>query len=239
MRAARIFLIGLTGLCFALLLRLWLKWAVLVLTTLPFVFILVGQFCLPKSKRSFQLWMNPAVLDLSDEVSLRLSGRDVSLGFFKRWYEFEIEVCNYWLLSLITVASLAAMGVIWTTDDLPMPNVLWGGGVSAWFLVCYLAWRWLSERRAMTTTGFAIGSVRAGEKAGLLRRITYQFIDSRGDYYGGSFRTLFCDTRDDLSVIFYDEGKPEISLPASVMMFHRLKWAESAIIPVERTYLQD
>ncbi len=145
MRAVRIFLIGLTGLCVALLLRFWLKWAAFVVTTLPFLFILVGQFYLPKSKRSFQLWMNPALLAVTDDISLRLSGKDLSLGFFKRWYEFEIEVCNSWLLSLIAVASLAAMGVIWTTDDLPMPNVLWGWGLSAWFLVSYLAWRWMSD----------------------------------------------------------------------------------------------
>lgn len=229
MRAVRIFLIGLGGLCLAVLLRLWLKWAVLSAATLPLLLILVRQFYLSNSKRSVQLWMNPDLLEFTDELSLRLSGREVSLGFFKRWYEFEIEVCDHWLLSLVALASLGATAVVWITDDLPMPNTFWGWGVPAWFLVCYLAWRWMWERRAMSKSGFALGTFRIGEKDGpLLTRITYQFIDGQGEYYGGSFRTLFCDTRDDLSVVFHDEARPEISLPASAMMFHRLKWVDSS-----------
>ena len=126
MRAVRIFLIGLGGLCLAVLLRLWLKWAVLSAATLPLLLILVRQFYLPNSKRSVQLWMNPDLLEFTDELSLRLSGREVSLGFFKRWYEFEIEVCDHWLLSLVALASLGATAVVWITDDLPMPNTFWG-----------------------------------------------------------------------------------------------------------------
>jgi hypothetical protein len=54
MRAVRILLIGLAGLRPAVLLKFWLKWAVIAVTTLPFLFILIGQFYLPQSKRSFQ-----------------------------------------------------------------------------------------------------------------------------------------------------------------------------------------
>lgn len=228
MRTVRILLIGIAGLCAAVLLRFWLQWATLVITTVPFVFIVVGQFYLPHSKRSFRLWMNPDLLEQTEELSLRLSGKQVSLGFFKRWYEFEIEVRNRWLLAVLVFASLGAAAVVWKTDELPMPNVFWGWGTSGWFLVCYLSWRWLHERRAMCKSGFALGSYYVAGTAGpFLKRVNYQFVDRKGDYYGGSFRTLLCDTSDDLTVIFHDEAKPEISVPASGMMFHSLKWAGS------------
>jgi hypothetical protein len=224
-RTARIFLIGTAGLCAAVLLRFWLQWAVLAFTALPLAFIVVGQFYLPHSKQSIRVWMNPDLLEHMDALSLRLSGKEISLGFFKRWYEFEIEVHNRWLLAILAFASLGEMALIWKTNELPMPNAYWGCGVPSWSLVCYLAWRWLWERRAMSKSGFALGDFRIAGMAGrFLKRVVYHFVNSHGEYHGGSFRTLFCDTSDDLTVIFYNEAKPEISVPASAMMFHRLNW---------------
>jgi hypothetical protein len=79
----------------------------------------------------------------------------------------------------------------------------------------------------MREAGLALGSFYVAGTAGpLLKRVVYRFRDDTGEYRGGSFRSLFCDTKDDLTVIFYDEHNPEVSVPASAMIFHKLRWAE-------------
>lgn len=221
MRIVRIFLIGVAGLFVAIALRFWLKYAMVIVAGLPLLMIIAGQLYLPESKRSIRLWMNPNLLPYTDQVSLRLSGKPLSLGYFKQWHDFQIEVCHRWLLAILILASFAGILVIWETDDLPMPNVFWGWGTGAWFLVCTLAWRWFCERRAVSTSGFALGTFRVTGQAGpLLKQISYQFVDHEGEYYGGSLRSLFCDAEDDLTVVFHDEARPEVSIPASAMIFH-------------------
>jgi len=230
MRAARIFLIGTAELFAFLLLRLWLKWVVFGVAALPLALILVGQFYLFRSKQSIRLWMNPDLLEHTAGLTLRLSGKSVSLDFFKRWYEFEIEARNLWLLGIIAVASLAATARAWMLGDLiadpPMPGTIWYYGGIAWLIVCYLSWRWLWERKAMRGSAFALGNFRVSRAEGIWKRCAYQFIDGNGEYHGGSFRTLFSDPRDDLTVVFYPPSDPDVSVPASAMMFHRLKWAD-------------
>jgi hypothetical protein len=79
----------------------------------------------------------------------------------------------------------------------------------------------------MRTTGISLGSFRVSRlEKPFMKRVIYHFNDDQGGYRGDSFRTLFCDTRDELTVVFYNESNPEISVPASAMMFHKLKWAE-------------
>jgi hypothetical protein len=172
--------------------------------------------------------MNPDLLDDVSEVKLRLSGKEVTLDFFKRWYGFRVELRNLWLLALVGLLSLGASAGVSAMRDLPLPGysyVYFAG--SGWMLVCYLAWRWMWERKAMRASGIALGSfhVLRLEKP-FMKRVVYHFNDEQGGYHGGTLRTLFCDTRDDLTVIFYDESHPEISVPASAMMFHTLKWVE-------------
>jgi hypothetical protein len=220
---------GVVGLALALTLSLWAKWALFLAAGLPLVFLLIGQSFFPHSKRSIRLWMNPDVVSETDEVRLRLSGEEVTLDFFKRWHDFKVVECNVWLLITIGLLSLGALAGVYAVNDLPMPgySYLYYGG-SFWLPICYLAWRWIWERRAMRATGIAMGPFRVArlEKPPFMKRVTYHFNDDQGAYHGGSFRTLFCDTSDDLTVIFFDESHPEVSVPASAMMFHKLKWKE-------------
>ena len=82
----------------------------------------------------------------------------------------------------------------------------------------------------MRNSGIALGSFRVARiEKPFMKRVVFGFNDQQGGYRGGSIRSLFCDTRDDLTVVFYDESDPEISVPASAMMFHRLKWAEPVL----------
>src|ERR1700682_1863055 len=56
------------------------------------------------------------------------------------------------------------------------------------------------------------------------KNIQYDFVDHKGDHYGGSVNSLFGDATDDLTLIFYDEDNPDKSVPASAMIFHKLVW---------------
>jgi hypothetical protein len=229
MRNLRIFAIGTAATVLAFTARFWAQYALFAAAGVPLAFLVYGQLFFPKSKRSLRLWMNPEVVGGLGGVNLRLSGKEVTLAFFKRWYEFKIEVFNVWLLAAIGLVSVGALAGVSTLHDLPMQGlslVYFGGSV--WLLVCYLAWRWIWERRAMRTTGISLGSFRVTRlEKPFMKRVVYRFTDVHGGYHGGSFRTLFCDTRDDLTVVFYNESDPEISVPASAMMFHKLRWAET------------
>jgi hypothetical protein len=226
MRTARILLIGTAALIAALMVDFWAKWAALAIASLPLAFIIVGQFFLPRSRQSIRLWLNPELLKDFEELSLQLSGRKVTLDFFKRWHAFEIELHNLWLLMILALVSLGAMGIVWTLHELPIPSAYWYYGGSVWLLACSLAWRWLWERKVMRKSGVALGSFHVASVEGpLLKRVIYHFIDHDGGYRGGSLRTLFCNTDDDLTVIFYEEENPDHSVPASAMMFHRLNWS--------------
>jgi drug/metabolite transporter superfamily protein YnfA len=229
MRNLRIFAIGTAATVLAFTARFWAKYALFIAAGLPLAFLVYGQLLVPQSKRSLRLWMNPEVVKDLGKLNLRLSGKDITLAFFKRWYEFKIEVFNVWLLAAIGLVSLGALAIVSTMNDLPMPGfsyVYFGG--SAWLVVCYLAWRWILERRAMRKSGISLGSFRVTRlEKPFMKRVVYHFNDEQGGYHGGSFRTLFCDTLDDLTIVFYDESDPEISVPASAMMFHKLKWSET------------
>jgi hypothetical protein len=183
MRAVRIFAIGTAAFIALLLITLWIRWAALVIAALPMAMILVGQFIFPQSKRSFRVWMDPEILGGAENVRFQLSGKNASFGFFKRWYEFEIQVHNLWLWSLVAMASLAALGWLWGLHEIPMPGGLWYYAGSAWMLVVYLAWRWMWERRALQKSGFALGSFHVAQEAGpAMRRVVYQYIDDQGQY---------------------------------------------------------
>jgi len=233
-RLLRVFGVGVAVLILAFMVRFWAKWALLAAAALPFVFLVVGQFLFPRSRRSIRIWMNPEVIERLGEVRLRLSGKVVPLGFFKSWHDFRIEPRNLWLLFAVAMLSLGAVAAVSTMPERPVLGYeafysfyfVYVVG-SAWLLVCYLPWRWIWERRAMRSSGISLGSFRVGrEEKPMMKRVVYQFNDGQGGYRAASFLTFLCDTRDDLTIVFYSESDPEISVPASAMMFHKLKWSE-------------
>lgn len=230
MRSLRIFGIGSAVLILAFVAMSQAKWVLLAGAALPLALLVIGQFLFPRSTRGIQIWMNPEVVERFGEVKMRLSGKEVPLSFFKTWHEFRVEVTNFWLLTSIGLLSLGAIAGVSTISEFPMPGALLYYGASAWSPVCYVAWRWIWERRAMRGSGIALGSFRVARvEKPFLKRVVYRFNDRQGGYRAGSIRSLFCETRDDLTVVFYDESDPEISVPASAMMFHKLKWAEPVL----------
>jgi hypothetical protein len=54
--------------------------------------------------------------------------------------------------------------------------------------------------------------------------VRYHFTDNQGGHWGGSVRTLFWNTFDNLTIVFYDKANPQRCVTASAMMFHKLEW---------------
>ena len=200
--------------------------------------LLLGQFFLPRSKRSIQVWFNPIVIEYEGElISLepgtplgRLSGKTLLYGAFKQWHEFEIVTHRFFVLSAIGLISL---GAVWLA--LRVKDSLFGGigyfyamGVF-WVCIVSLAMQWVWERRMLRMQGISMGSfsVRGNTKPPY-RQVLYHFVDPEGQYRGGCFDSMYCDQADDMTIIFYDENNADRSIPASALLFHKLVWKEQS-----------
>jgi hypothetical protein len=225
MRPILILVVGLVVTVLAFTIAWWAKWVALGVAALPLFLILWGQFRLPQARQSIWLWLNPEVAASIPEFSLRLNGREITLDFFKRWYEFEIEVRNWWLLGVIAISSLSAVALVWRLHELPIPGSIYYYACIAWIPSCSLAARWLKERTVLGNSELSLASFRVQPLNLFWKRVTYRFIDSEGSYWGDSFRTPFCNATDNLSVAFYLAGMPQRSIVASAMVFHDLKWS--------------
>ena len=231
---------GILGLAVVLWLALHPTPGLTVLVLIPLALMVAGQLYLPQSKRAIQVWFDPRILvevaegdtlEVPLEEPMRLSGRVIQPSHFKQWHEFEIVPCRYWLLLVLGASSLVAAVAIHRLDtrDFGFNGIgpLYFGAFF-WLTCVTLAWRWFRERRALRMSGLALGSFSvAGSHYPTMRFIRYQFVDHEGEYRGGSFESMFCDQSDDLTLVFYDETDPDVSIPASAMMFHRLVWKET------------
>ena len=236
MRPVRILAFGVVGLSAALLFPLVQTYVLYTIALTPLVLLLLGQFYLPRSKRSIRVWFNPELMELLEELSalepdtplLRLSGKNIGFGVFKQWHEFAIVTHRFWLLGGIGLTSLLMVWFVWhVQQELFSGMAFFYVTGSVWLWLVLLAMRWSWERRMLRREGVTIGdfSVEGGSKPPY-RRIRYHFIDPSGHHWGGIFDSLFCDRADDMTVIFYDEANPDRSVPASALIFHKLVWKE-------------
>lgn len=237
MRPVRIFALGIVGLVAAFLLPVVQNYLLFAMAITPLVLLVIGQFWLPRSKRTIQVWFNPIVIEYDGElISLepgtpigRLSGKDLAYSFFKQWHEFEIVTHRFFLLAGIGLISLGAVWLTWWVKD----NFLFDGlgflylANSIWVVVVSLAIRWVWERRMLRLEGVSMGSFSADTFAKPpYRQVLYHFVDPEGQYRGGCLDSMYCNREDDMTIIFYDQADPEKSIPASALMFHRLVWKE-------------
>lgn len=245
MRNLQIMGTGILGLIAAFWLALHPVAGLTVVALVPLALIAAGQLYLPRSKWAIQVWFDPKILvhlaegeafELPLEQQMRLSGMDVQPSHFKQWHEFEIVTHRYWLLLAIGVASLAGVGTIQKLDTRDfgfngISPVYWGA--LFWVGAVSTAWRWLKERRTLRMSGLALGSfeVSRGHHPAM-RHIRYHFVDHEGEYRGGSFDSMFCDQSDDITLVFYDENDPDVSVPASALVFHRINWNNSDHTPL-------
>jgi hypothetical protein len=245
LRSLRILAMGVLGLAAALLLPVVQVYVLSVMALCPLALLAAGQFYLPRSKRAIQVWFNPIVIELDDELISpepgiplgRLSGKELTYSIFKQWHEFEVVTHRHWLLAGIGFFSLGSFWLVWWTKDSLFNGVgLFYLAGSIWAMVVLLARRWLWERRALRHTGLSIGSfsVTAGGRPPGNRQIRYHFVDPEGEYRGGMLDSLYCDQADDMTLVFFNEADPDQSVPASALMFHKLVWKESPATRVVR-----
>jgi hypothetical protein len=242
MRSVRIIVLGIVGLTVALLFPAVQSYVLLAMAVLPFIFLVIGQLVLPRSRRIIRVWFNPIILEIDGEIfSLepgvpmgRLSGRDLVYGYFKQWHEFTITTHRFLLLAAIGLISLVAAFFAWKVEL----DFFSGAGFYyllffSWLILVGLARRWLWERRMLRLEGLGIGSFRiSGSSRPIYAQMLYHFVDPEGHYRGGSVDMLAFPQKDDMTIVFYDEENPDRNIPASALIFHKLLWKGQAL-PVE------
>lgn len=239
MRSLKIFAVGLVGLITLFAAQIFYGYFLVVAALCPLVFLIVGQFYLPRSRRSIQVWLSPVVLTVNGEpVSAvpgmplgRLSGKEIIYRPFKQRHDFEIVPYRFWLLLVIGLISLGAATVAWWGKDFLFnrfaPIYL---TASIWAPVVLASLNWVRERRMLRLTGLTIGrfSIQSCSRPPFCE-VHYSFVDAVGGYRGGQVTSLFCAQEDSMTIIFYNEENPEKSIPASALTFHRLVWNEQSL----------
>jgi hypothetical protein len=155
--------------------------------------------------------MDPGLEQDADPATLRVSGKELTFGFFKRWHEFEVEPANLWLLAIVAGVPAAALYFrdLFFSFARNYMHLLFAFS-STWLFLVYLAWRWLWERMVVRRSTCALGPywVHDGEGRWGMSSISYDFVDPQGEYHGGIFETFIITKEDHLSVVFFDPSDP-------------------------------
>src|SRR4051812_2393430 len=151
MRSVKVFALGIVGLAAAFLLPAFQSYLLFMMAISPLILLVLGQFWLPRSKRTIQVWFSPIIFEMDGELISaepgtppgRLSGKDMAYSFFKQWHEFEIITHRHWLLSAVGFSSLVAAWVAWSIKDSLFAGIGYFYVVgSIWAFVISLAIRW-------------------------------------------------------------------------------------------------
>lgn len=157
------------------------------------------------------------------EETFTVTGTSVVLGSFPIFREFKIERDNYVLLALIVVCSLGTAVWLWPQRHGGMPEFagrpwIMYYGSAGWVCVVGLAMRWIRERALLREPALALAHVAQQGKHGV-----YSFTDARGQFFGDTVWQLK-PSRSEYEVVFFDSERPNFSLPASALLFHKLRW---------------
>jgi hypothetical protein len=151
-RSVRIFALGVIGLCAAFLIQGVQSYVLAAMALCPPVLLVVGQFYLPRSKRTIHVWFNPIVIEYEGELISpeqgmplgRLSGKDLFYGSFRQWHEFEIVTHRFILLSGIGLISLGAVWLTWKIKDSLFGGIGYFYAMGFfWLLIVLLAMQWV------------------------------------------------------------------------------------------------
>lgn len=240
LRTIRIFAFGALGLVVAFSFSFIESYLLIAIAATPLVLLIAGQFYLPRSQRSIQVWFNPVVIDgeiISPEAGqpfARLNGKVISYSHFRKSHDFEIVTHRFWLLGLIGLFSLGSLWYVSLSWDVLFKGFAYfylGGFLL--MMVLFLATRWVWERRVLRFEGLALASfsVTANTKPPY-RQIRYSFVDNNGEYRGAIFDSMVCDTDDSMTIIFFNDSNPDQSVPASALIFHKLVWKDEPEIRI-------
>jgi hypothetical protein len=228
MNANRVLVLGFFGLLFVFTSSFYLRWALFAYALVPILLLIAGQVIVPTRKYQVQVWMDSDSAPGIEVVPTRICGRDISIGYFKKWHEFQIDCKNFLLLTTVGLISLGSAYGIYDGWDLIPHSIILLNVSAAWLAIVYLAWRWFWERLIMreSTTAFGVFWCVDEEVPWNFYRVCYSFKDVDGEYRGGSVDTPFEPDGDDATIVFYNSAFPEKSVPASAMLFHRVQWVE-------------
>ena len=234
MRSVGILVFGVVALALTVVVPPAQPYVLAAMAIIPLGLLAVGQVILPRSKRSIRVWFNPIFVELDDELIPlaqgtplgRLSGRNLVYSYFRQWHDFEIVAHRLWLVAGIGLASL---GGIWVSNWAGLSFVTGAGYyyflIFTWVLMVAISKRWLWERRMLRLDGVSMAPFSVSWSRPY-QQIRYHFVDPEGTYRGGWFESMVCDKTDDMTIVFYDEGNPDRSIPASALLFHKLAWKE-------------
>lgn len=234
MRPVGILVVASICLALALLIPPAQKYILFSMACVPLSLMITGQFVLPRSKRSINVWFNPIMIELEDEIVPldpgtplgRLSGKALVYSAFRQWHDFEIVTHRFWLLAAI---GLLSFGSIWVSSQNTL-NFFPGASffyftAFGWTLMVAISKRWLWERRMLRLEGISMAPFSV-KTTGLYQQIRYHFVDPNNHYRGGWFESMVCSRTDDMTIIFYDQDNPDRNFPASGLMFHKLAWKQ-------------
>ena len=230
MYALRIIGFGLVGLIVWFSMSLQPQKTITFFLVVPPLLVILGQLWIPKRKHAIQVWIDPKVeQDADDPAMLRVSGKLLTFGFFKKWHEFEVEPANVWLLVIVVgIPTTVLYFREWFFDFARNYMQLLFMISSMWLFLLYLSWRWFWERKVVRRSICALGPYWIYPGAGRwgMSSISYSFVDPQGEYHGGTFETFALDRDDHLSVVFFDPTDPSKSVPAAGMIFHTVRWKD-------------
>lgn len=234
-RTIRIFAFGALGLIVAFSFSFLESYILLAMAVTPLLLLIVGQFYLPRSNRTIQLWFSlpeiesePIFQEAGAPVA-RLNGKTISYSPFKKTHDFEIVTHRFWLLGLVGFFSFASIWYVFASWGIMFKGFFYfylAGMI--WMMVMFLATRWIWERRILRFEGVSLASytVAANSKPPY-RQIRYSFTDNKGEYRGAIFDSMVCDPHDTMTIIFYNESDPDQNAPAAGLIFHKVVWADN------------
>ena len=230
MKPTTIFIIGVFATALVLAASFWIGWFAVGFALLPAAVVLLGHAFVPIAKEAHSISLDPEhfrVDGVPQDFTITVSGALVALGTFRREQEFRLGQNNVALLALIVVGSFWVAAWVWPQrhggmpELSPRPWILYYGG-AGWFAVIGMAMRFLKERSILGRFVVALSSVHQRG-----RRAEYSFTDLRGEYFGDTV-WQFRPSASEYELIFYRPENPNLSLPASALLFHEVVWARSS-----------
>lgn len=196
--------------------------------------IAVGFVVLPVSKAGFQIDVPLIPVSESQAASIsevRFCGQPFLTAGFDRRYTFEIKVVawtNLWVVAALSCAGLVVLATSSVPFFLPL-SPSYAKYPALYFTMYFsvvpllVAFSWLGERFLLRHATVAIGSVQAFRKEWLSRSVQYEFRDLEGNIWGSIQPARSIPGTDQLLLVFFYPGNPDINKPALGLSFHTVQ----------------
>lgn len=193
-----------------------------------FGFLVVGFLLFPRLKPGIPLSF-PSLSDLEEsEVSLLVTGTQVSPSAFPQHFACVLELKSRSLLVALTLLSLAAFCFL--VSNVPLAYLVehhffeiiyFPSLLTAFSLLISI--KWYSEQSLLAKSVATLGMVSATVYSGRFRHIRYEFRDAKGGYFGGMQRDFVKRQMDQVVLVIYDQLNPDHNCSSRGFMFRNVK----------------